>query len=565
MATLFPSTITAQGPQNSNVSEPRTPIPLAAGMTLGDNKESIRVSGAVQPLVPPVVPPGPTWAGNLWYTSFYDWYYRIHVVPSVISLGNLSGDTTREILVWNAFFTNVELQSFVLDNAAGITASQPVVPPASIGPLRELTYAISVSTEGPAIINATATWTIDGVDYVVPITGQRSVLFPFRPNWADRVSEVLTWVTTVTRAWSGREQRMSIARHPRRQLSYSFQAKKEGARLLDSVLYGWMGRFYSLPIWHEESRLTAPASAAASVLLVDTSKMSIAIGSSVVLYHDEFRYEVVEVLSFGLTSINIKGVLNAAWPERTKVIPLLPAIPQMDIRTSRLLPQIATGGVSFLIDPRSPLTRIPQEAAPLQYRGEELYLEETDWGQSVDVPYVSNRRDIDSGIGPIAVSRRGSYPVIGRSFRWVCYNKQYADSLRAFFGRRKGRFSPVWMPSGTEDFILAQPVDPVSPSIVVRKSQYGPMAWPNKVRRDIIIRLNDGTVFLRRIIDVAEGADVTILTLDQGFGSVFDPSQVKRVSYLGLYRLADDSITFNWTTNYVAIVETDFTLTEQEA
>ena len=349
-----------------------------------------------------------------------------------------------------------------------------------------------------------------------------------------------------------------------RTLSYSYQAKGDGSRLLDAVLFGWMGRFYSLPIWNEESRLEADTPAGSTILMVDTTRMSIAVGSSVTLYLNEFRYEVVEVLSFTATQINTKGVLNAPWAKGSKVIPTLSAIPQIDVRTSRVLPSIGTGSIEFLIDPSSPLIRLPATTPPTSYRGTEVYLDETDWAQPIDAPYTSNRRDIDSGIGPILVSRKGNYPIIGRSFRWVCRDRAYADRLREFFGRRRGRFSPVWLPSGTEDFVLSQPTDPVTPSIVVRKSSYGALIWPDPIRRDIIIRMRNGTVFMRRIVDVAEGAEVTVLTLDQGFGEAFSPADVKRISYLGFHRLGSDSVTFTWYTNYVAVVETNFVLTEPD-
>ena len=565
--TIIPGTLVAEGPRGENLQTiPRTRIPLAATFpTLASvGGAPVALSAVAQPVVTPPVPPRAPTPGNLLYTSFYDWYYRIHIVPTSISLGNLSGDTTREVLVWNAFFDSKQLEAFGLFNADGITINAPVVPPAPIGPLRMLVYVVNVSATGPAIIDATMTWTIAGNNYVVPITGRRSVLFPFRPNWADRVLETLSWTTTVTQAWSGREQRMSIARNPRRSIRYSYQAKGEGSRLLDAVLFGWMGRFYSLPIWNEESRLVADASAGASALQVDTTRMSIAVGSSVTLYHDEFRYEVVEVLSFTATQINTKGVLNTSWAKGTKVIPTISAMPQLDVRTSRVLPSIGTGSIEFLIDPSSPLIRLPATTPPLSYRGTEVSLDETDWAQAIDNPYTSNRRDIDSGIGPILVSRKGDYPIIGRSFRWVCRDRAYADNLRAFFGRRRGRLAPVWLPSGTEDFVLAQPVDPVTPSLVVRKSSYGALVWPDPIRRDIVIRMRNGTVFMRRITDVAEGAEVTVLTLDQGFGEAFDPTDVKRISYLGFYRLGSDSVTFTWYTNYVAVVETNFVLTEPD-
>lgn len=563
MATIVPLPIALQGPQNSNVAEPRTPIPFAAGLTLGDLGVKL-VSGEAEAETPPGVPADPVLTGHQTYTSFRDWYFRIHVVPTSIALGNLSGDTTRSILVWNSFFNAVTLQDVQLLGGDGIVLAGPDAP-VTMGPLKSLTYAVEVSTTGPAVIDAQIIYTIDGVDYVVPITGRRSVLFPFAPQWRSNYMEILSWSTTVAVAWSGKEQRQRVAKYPRRQLQYGFWTRGEGARLLDNVLFGWQGRFYSLPLWHEESRLTIPAFAGADVLAVDTSKMSIEVGSSVVLYKNETTYEVAEVLQIDATTIVTKGVLASTWQAGTKVIPCVPAIPNLTANTSRALPQVGSvGSITFLLDPASTLLRLAEVPAPYTYQGEEAYYVESDWADPLTVPYMANRLDVDGGLGPIQVRRKGDFPFVQRSFRWVCRNRDAADRLREFFVRRAGRHKPVWLPSGTEDFTLAEAIDPVNPAIVVRKTDYGSMVWPQKIRRDIVLLMRDGRRLARRIIDVADGPSTTVLTLDQGFGEAIAPSQVKRVSFLGLYRLSDDSVTFNWSTNYVAVVEVDFTLTEPD-
>lgn len=558
---LLPLPLTVQGPQGAGVSVPRTPIPVAlSARVLG----STMAAGPAQPITPPEVPPQPAVSGAYLRTTLDDWYYRIHVVPTTISLGNLSGDTTRTVLVWNAYFDAVSLDAVALANGDGITLTEPVDPPTTIGPLRSLYYQVNVSAEGPSTIDSTITWTINGVDYVVPITGRRSMLFPFAPNWSTAVQETLTWTTTVIRAWAGNEQRQSIARYPRRAMSYRFQVYGDDARLLDNILFGWQGRFYSLPVWHEESRLFDAAPVGASTLSVDTTRMSLAVGSTLALYADAGDFETVEVQAFGAGYVDLKGELAKPWGRGSKLIPCVPAIPQASLATTRPLPHIAQGSVDMQIDPSTLLLRLDGGAAPLSYRGEELYYRETDWSDSLSVPVDANRRDTDNKIGAMRVTRKGEFPFIGRSYRWVNRDRASSDALRAFFARRQGRFSPFWAPSGTEDFVLSEPIDPVSTAITVRKTQFTSLVWPSTVRRDIIIKMRNGTVYARRITDVADAPNASVLILDQGFGAAIDPADVKRISYLGLYRLAEDSITFNWSTNHVSVVETDFILTEPE-
>lgn len=555
----------AQGPEGANLDTHRTPIPFAAGLTARHVNAGF-LYGAQSPIVPPGVVPYPVLPGVSLYTTFRDWYYRIHVVPTSISLGNLSSDVTRSILVWNAFFVPVSLDNVALEGGDGITLLQPVIPPTTIGPLQTLDYQVQVSSDGPAGIDATITWTIDGVDYTVSITGRRSVLFPFPPNWSSDLLETLSWTTTVTKAWSGNEQRQQIAQKPRRTIEYALRnLRGDDARLLDSVLFGWSGRFYSMPLWHEESRLLTVGLAGATLITTDTTRMTIRVGSSIALYRDARTYEVFEVLSFTSTSIELRGELAGTWPAGSKVIPCAAVIPQDRLSTNRVLPGIAQSSVQMLIDPRSQLLRLDPGTVDYTYRGEEMYLHETDWGDSLAVPYEANRRDMDSGLGVIDVLRKGDYPQVSRSFSWMCKDKAAADKLRSFFARRRGRLQPVWMPSGTEDFRLVEAVDPVSPTITVANTDFVQLVWPSTLRRDIIIKLRNGQIFTRRILDVATSGSNSVLILDAGFGAAFGPADVRRISYLGFYRLSSDSITFNWKTNYVATVETSFVLTEPDA
>ena len=141
--------------------------------------------------------------GEYLRSSFDDWYYRIHVSPAEVNIGNLAGDVQRTVIVWNAYMHAVPFTDFALTNAEGIAADGDIEPPAEVAALEEFRYRFDVSIAGPAVINATATWTIDGEEFAVPITGQRTVLFSFRPDW--KLSRVMdTYASRRSSAsWSG--------------------------------------------------------------------------------------------------------------------------------------------------------------------------------------------------------------------------------------------------------------------------------------------------------------------------------------------------------------------------
>lgn len=567
MAAVAPDIIVAQGPQNDNVLVPRTVIPLAAGFTAADPMLSVLVYDGAADYLLPDASPHDVEGAILTRTSFNDWYYRIHIIPQVINFGNLSGDQTVPVLVWNAFFDAVTLEDFSLTAVPGLSADEPITPPEDIGPLRTLTYAIEASTTGPAVISAEAVWTIDGVDYVVPISGRRSVLFSFRPNWkASPYRETYTWATTVNRTWSGQEQCMSITKAPRRSVAYSaLVLDRLQKQILDSMLFGWQGRLYSLPLWNEATQVGAPVSAGSDVIQVDTTRMTIRDGATVVLFLRAGVHEALEVESYTASTITVTSAIAANWPLGTRVLPAVPAIPAPTISSSRPVPERAAFPISFTVDPASRMNRVRSSTAGALYRGEEAYYVETDWAVDLDVPFEANRRDTDGGLGVIAIIPKGDFPTTGRSFRWVCKNRAVADTLFDFFCRRKGRAVPTWMPSGLADFELVAPIDVADSTIVVRNNEYNSFIAEQEIRRDIVLLMRDGRRLARRIIDSAPTGDTLVLTLDSVFGEAISLSQVKRISYLGLYRQSSDSVTFNWITDQVCTVEMDFVLKEPAA
>lgn len=563
MANIRPIAFPVDSSQSINFDTPRTPIPFVNGyravlLPLG------RLLGVETQDDVPVAPNDPSRAAVYRWATFDDWYYRIHVSPTSINLGSLTSLQTRTLSVWNAYFRDAVMTHSGVEGDAGLTLSTPVVPPVSIKPLQSIAYTLTVSPEGAAVIEGLITWTIDGVDYTVPITGRRRVMFGFAPTWDVAYSETYTWTTAVSATYSNREQRQKIARSPRRALRYTARLARGLNQLYDSSTFGWQGRFYILPIWHETKRLDVAVPDGATVIPVDTSGMSISAGSSIVLYVDARNNEMGEVLTFTPSSITLRGALAKPWAAHTKVMPCSDALPITGFSERRVLPNHVEAPVAMVLDPAAGLLGLPDVPAAQLYRDEEVYYPESDWANGIDTSLSPNNLIVDYARGRIASTRRGDFPAIGRSYRWMVKTEEQIRSLKAFFARRAGRFRPVWAPSGLDDFTLVEPIETVGVSIVVANNEYASLVNLHPAKRDIAIILRDGTVHARRIMSAQGAADRLVLGLDAGFTQGIRLEEVKRVSYLGLYRLSEDYVTFNYRTNSVAIVEADLVLTVPE-
>jgi len=536
-----------------------TPLPVDLSAGEYDNAPRVGARAAL-----PTPDQAVTEPGVYRLNSFDDWYYRIHVIPAQLALGNLAGDTQRTVIVWNAFFHAVTLEDFALDGA-GITVDSLVLPPESIPPLEDVTYVFNVSTSGPPVIDGSAVWTIDGVEYTVPITGNRSVLFGFKPDWGQApVVETLEWKNTLQTMFDGSEQVMRTRQLPRRTIEYRIRVRDNDMRLFDVETFGWAGRIFGVPLWHEKVHLQADAAEGAVALAVDTTHSSFAANGVALLYRDAQDFEILDVATVASGAITINNSLSKPWPRGALVIPVMPGIPNAEFNTSRILPRHLDAAVRFLISPRETVLRLPYVEPSVLYRGYEMYTVETNWAQSISVNIASRRIEVDGGLGAVRIAPKANFPLITRSFSWLLKTRAAADELRAFFARRDGRRVPVWMPSGVEDFKLVSQSELGEAVLRVERSAYGAMIASHPARRDLVLIMRNGDRLPFRINSVEDNDQGgSSINLASGMPYIIRPQDVKRISYLGFYRLETDAVSFSWRSDGVAEVDCRFTLKKE--
>ena len=500
--------------------------------------------------------------GHALRTSMDDWYFRLHFFPYALNLGNLSGDQERELTLWNAFFTTKDIEAFEVINGEGIDVTEENPAPFTLAPLQTTRYTFEISASGPPQIDATATWTIDGEEFEVPVTGRRTTLFAFSPNWRSTVRETLEWRTVVNTSFDGFEHRATTRNQPRRIFDYQMRLHNEDARLFDILTFGWTGRMFSLPLWHEKSKLTADAAAGATTLYLDTAGVTLAVDGNAILYAGTTDTEDLQVLAVFSDRITLKGPLTRDWPAGSAVFPTLVAMPPESFATARRSDTHLDTAGRFTASPVDCIPRLPAVAAPATYRGEELYTDKTNWRGGLSIQIEARRTVVDVPDGPLRVKPKATWPLVTRGFSWLLKTRVIAEDLRAFFVRRVGRRVPVWIPSGTNDFTLLDDIDLGQTSFVVRKSQYGDFVVGEPARSDVVFIMRDGARYARRIVSVVPAGADTLLQVDSDFPVVVEPANIKSISYLGLYRLGSDSVTFTWHTDQVAEVDVQFVLTE---
>lgn len=500
--------------------------------------------------------------GQMLSTVMDTWYYRLHFYPAALNFGNLSGDQQLKMYLWNANFAPVDLEAFDIVNGTGVTYDTDFPVPGTLPQLQQAEYTFFASANGPPLIDATATWTIDGVVYEVPVTGRRSVLFPFKPNWKSRYTETLSWKTTVQTSYSGKfEQCIRIRDIERRAFQYALRLKKDDAVLFDLLTFGWRGRMYSTPIWSEGSRLTAAPNLGDTVLQVDTRYRTFKPGSTVAIMKSTTEYEMVQIDSLTDSTMTLTDPIQQELGQ-AMVYPIVPCLLDGPVSTSRQSSMYLDAAVRLAMSPVDGALRTPVIAPAATFMGVELYTKETNWREPLSITVDPRDIVVDNTLGPMSAYPAADFPLITRGFKWLVKNRADGHDLLGFFGRREGRFKPVWIPSGTDDMFLAQPALGTDIALYMRPFEYTSLIAGHPARRYVVFLMRDGSRPVRKIQNVDRAGGFSVLTLDEPLGFPVTPDNVKRISYLGYYRLGGDDVQFVWHTDTVAEVEVNFVLKE---
>lgn len=499
-----------------------------------------------------------TFGGSRTVDFIADWYDRIHFIPASVDLGNLVSSQSRDITLWNAYLTDKTLTAFSGAGLDGMTLIQPAAlatQPATMEALGLYTYELEVGTSGPPTIDGTLSWTISGDSFTVPIVGRRVIAFAFPPNWDRGVQETLEDKSTVLAHQDGSEQRARVRNKARRVYEYTTTVRMAEAQRLDSLIFGWHARLFAMPVWPEQTTLTAAAAAGATVLNCATAARSFVAGGLVAVFKDSATVEIREIASVTATSITVTSGVLQDWPAGTKVFPAFVAALNGSLSGTRLTDNLIEMPVRFTAEPSVTPANATGTAAAT-YQGVELYLQRPNWASGLSFDWNSDYVMQDTGTSKFALMGRSGFSQFSRSHSWTLKSTAEVADFRGWLARRGGRAVPVYMPSDTDDFTLVETVASSDSGMDCKQNDYENQAAGHPARRDILIQFRDGTYLARRISSATTGENgVTRLVFTESLGRNFTPADVKRISYLGLYRLASDATTISWQTRGVATVQ----------
>jgi len=492
-------------------------------------------------------------SGQVARSPMDDYYYRIHVVPRTINIGNVTREITRDVEIWNAWLASQTLSSIGETGTTGITISGQPAPPTDYMPTESRIHDVTVSQSGAPTVNGLFTFNFPSESPTLLIFGRRIIPLPFPPNWARGVSEKIGWLTDVLLHRDGSEQRIRRRNKPRQLLGYQIQPINGEGGLLETLLWGWQSRLYGIPFWHQARRMTAAATAGTNTVYVDTSTADYAVGGMALLYRNPRKAETVEITGIAASSLTVDQPLADDWTVNDRCMPMFAGRLNKTQRIAHIHIQAAQAEIQASIDDNPSIT---PTAPATTYQGMPVLEIPTNRVNGYEEAWDRPHQDmLDPLIGLRSVEDPDTRPAKTKTYLWDFHTREAAWAFRENLAWMAGKLNRFWLMERSDDFQMLTTLTGVSVGITVRYEGYTNLVGLDGARKDLAIRARDGATYYRRIIAAQDNNDGTeTLTIDSALGPTYTPADILQISFLAPVRLDHDTIEMLYLTTGVARV-----------
>lgn len=502
-------------------------------------------------------PVSQSYGGDRAFSFIDDFYFRIYLLPNAIDFGAVVAATNREITVWNAYFTDQTLLSVVPFDGTQVTFIGDDIPYA-LGALNLHSWNFHVTPEGPPTIEDAFTFTFDtGEVFQVQISGTRSLLWPFLPDWAGTYTVTRSFNTNIFASRDGTEQRTAFRQASRKTHAFNITNLNAAAlRRYRQLMAYWQDRPFLVADATRTAHTSTQMNAGDDTVQLDTT----------VTWLEEDQAVVFTNTSRGLVGLRIVDSVDSAglvtfkdtddttWPIDSIVSAGIVANLTGDKQGVRVLNTAQTTPVTFF---QLPGTQLEQLRAPTDFfNGRELFLGRPNWGEQVGAIDTHPVETVDYGIGVITTVSPISFSSQIWSGTYLGRDADTVEELLHFFERMRGRQGEFYMPTWEYDIPVAAPLVSGTQGLRTPGTDFLTAYGGDTTSQAVLVLLKDGTQVFRAIETMIEindsDGDDTLIQMTELWGSTIPVDSIDRVSWVRVWRFATDDLTAEFVTNSVA-------------
>lgn len=396
-------------------------------------------------------------SASISHSYLYDYYFRIHVVPNKIDLGNVLTDQVQNIEIWNAFLESKTI--------AAITSTSPsitLVNPTGENTLKALqatTFQLTVNGTGSPLIDDLITIAFLDISSYISLTGKRVTVFPF-PALTD-YKETQEWLTDIIASISS-EQNLQLREIPRITYDYNYYFKTvEEFSLAKNIAKTYSHIGLGIPIWSQIS-YTSSLPNGSTFININTLLMELKVGSLLISYKDYTNYEVLEVLNFTSIRIDLKLATLKNYSGGCFIIPLKICTLPKEITFSRANSSKNKASARFVALDNYVFSDITTfeifKTLPLITKNSVIE-------SSLSEQFERKTETIDSKTGKIDIIDLENYTRHRQNLSLVAHGQDNIYKLKRFLDYLKGRYNYLYLTTFSKDIV------PVTTSLAVGANQ----------------------------------------------------------------------------------------------
>lgn len=477
--------------------------------------------------------------------GFPDWFENFHVIPRSVTLGNVFSETTQAFQIHSGFRRLQGTWSSFTNNAgAGVTLTGGPSLPATMYPQEDYGATLTVSTSGPASVDSTLDFGFSGgITISVPITLQRLVLFPIRPEIPYR--ETLGFLTDIIEADDGTEQRIALRKNPRQffEWNVALDSGTFDQSRTNALLFDWQARTWGVPVWHESTDLTVASLASATTFNVSsTANADYRVGSLFMVYEDSQTFDVLEISALTATTITAASGAANAYSAGAYVTPLRQGNLERNVSSSRFRSMDQTLQLRFRIKDND--ANLADTSAFGTYNSKVL-LDSCNVARngSVAESFTTALIVIDNNTGQVFQDPTWTRGKRGTTLTLSAHTKAEVWDLRELMHAIRGRQISFYVPTFAKDLLPDNDLTSGSPDLDVVNVGYVQFIQDRQPKNHVWVRLLDGTTYTREVLSSVETTSTReTLTLDANWPGNIAQADIDRISFLEEVRFESDEI-----------------------
>lgn len=331
------------------------------------------------------------------------------------------------------------------------------------------------------------------------------------------------------------------------------------AQKLDAAFWGSQLDEWLMPVWWDVDVMDFSASAGATTVFAHTDSREFRAGAdqwAVIFSENWSSYEAVLIDSISGNTLTLDSGLANDWPVGSRIYPARVVRFAPSTQVSRITAGVVDWSLRAEVVDREAWTSSQDadgDGTAVTYRSLPVFDVEPNRSEPVSANYQRLSSRLDFQVGGFDIVDHGGRAFVGRPQDHTLTDRAEVWAMRQWLEHLAGRYSAFWCSTHQSDITVQSDIGSTDTSIDVDRLNYDDEYADQLGRRDIAIKLKDGTVYCRRITGATiVDADTEELAIDSALGSAVSASDIAKVSWLEQVRLGADSLQIEHLTAEVA-------------